>query len=187
MRYIRASVAITALLVSALQPGPAAADVPQHCAVWLEPSSVHGDVIVADLVDLGCYATYSEALEVGSGGAVVVEDSATSASLTDQALGGDASASSSVVIGTEWDETGFASSSRSYFASATCSTSLSWEVGYVTDTWNDRFESGKGFGGCDRNRKFQHSQFGGTSVLCTPNCSTYGSLNNEVSSLRWTH
>jgi hypothetical protein len=90
-----------------------------------------------------------------------------------------------VLIGTEYSETQYDGTSKSYFAAVTCSATVTWEVSYVGDTWNDRFESGKGFGGCNHNRKFAASQFGGASVLCTPNCTSYGSLNNLVSSLRW--
>jgi hypothetical protein len=183
MRSFRAAAVLAALAASALPSAPAAAGGAQHCVSWLQPTSVHGTVIEAEEVELGCYPTYAEALEAATG--VVLDDSVSPASVTDGDLGG--LSASSVVIGTEWVETGYTSTSKTYTATVTCSSSVSWEVAYVTDTWNDKFESGKGFGGCDRNRKFQHSQFGGTSVLCTPNCSTYGSLNNEVSSLRWTH
>jgi hypothetical protein len=52
-------------------------------------------------------------------------------------------------------------------------------------TWNDRYESGKGFSSCDHNKKFEHADYGGAVLTCTPNCSTYGVLRNEVSSLKW--
>ena len=74
--------------------------------------------------------------------------------------------------------------SASYYAPSGCG-NTTWEVSYVGNSWNDLFESGKGFGTCDRNRKFEHSNFGGNSILCTPNCSDYGQVRNRVSSLRW--
>jgi hypothetical protein len=184
MRALRGALAPLAFVAVVFHPGPAVGETEVHCAVQLEPVGVRGIVIVAEAVEIGCYPTYAEALGAGSNGAMAVDASTTPSSLSDAEVGVAASASS-VLIGTEWDETGFGSSSKSYFATNSCSSVVSWEVGYVTDQWNDRFESGKGFGGCDRNRKFEASQFGGASVLCTPNCSTYGSLNNEVSSLRW--
>ena len=141
--------------------------------------------MLAEEVLIGCYDTYAEALHAGSHGTIAAAADVTPPTLTEATLA--VTASSSVLIGTEWDQTSYAGISKSYFASVTCSSSVTWEVDYVTDTWNDRFASGKGFGGCDRNRKFAASQFGGSSVLCTPNCTTYGSLNNEVSSLRWSN
>jgi hypothetical protein len=188
MRSFRHAAVLAVTLVVTFLPAPAGAGSSTHCAALLRPSWVDGVVIHADVLELGCFDSYAEALAAGSGGALAVEASASPATLTDEAVAdAGAGAASTVLIGTEWIETGFTSTSKSYFASSTCSDALTWEVGYVTDAWNDRFESGKGFGGCDRNRKFQHSQFGGSSVLCTPNCSTYGALNDEVSSLRWTH
>jgi hypothetical protein len=154
------------------------------CAYELQPISRTGDRILAEPVLIGCFDTYAEALEAGSEGAIQVSSDATPLTLS-ASLDLNVTLSSSVLIGTEWDGSQYAGQSKSYFASGTCSSSVTWEVGYVTDAWNDLFNSGKGFGACDRNRKFEHSNFGGSSVLCTPNCSGYGSLSNQVSSLRW--
>lgn len=168
------------LLVSA----PAGAQDEAHCVARLEPAETEGTG--ATVVELGCFPTYAEALAAGSAGSIDVPERATPSSLTDAVLEDSTEPlAASVLIGTEFDETQYGSSSKSYFASVTCSASVTWDVSYVGDAWNDRFESGKGFGGCDHNRKFAASQFGGSSLLCSPNCSSYGSLNNEVSSLRW--
>lgn len=189
MRSPRAAAMLTASIVVALHAGPASAGSGEHCVAQLVPIATSGDVVDAVAIETGCYPTYREALATGSGGSIAVGAATTPASLTNGQLEASTteSLSSSVLIGTEWDGSVYTNSSKSYFASVTCSAAVTWEVGYVTDAWNDRFESGKGFGGCDANRKFLHSQFGGSSVLCTPNCTTYGSLSNEVSSLRWRH
>ena len=183
MRTLRGVAVLATFIAVVFQAGPASGDTEEHCAFLLEPVSTRASVIEATPVEIGCYPTYAEALSAGSGGAIAVDAATTPSSLTDDELSASLleEVTGSVVIGTEWIETGYASTSKSYFASVTCSSLVSWEVGYVTDQWNDRFESGKGFGGCDRNRKFADSQFGGASILCTPNCSTYGSLNNLVS------
>jgi hypothetical protein len=188
MRALRSAATLLTAIVVGLHAGPAAAEAERHCVTQLVAVHVSGPVVQAIAVDLGCYATYAEALAAGSGGAVSVGAETTPASLNDAQL--EAPTRSDTVtelIGTEWTGAGYASASKSYFAAVTCSATVTWEVSYVTDAWNDDFESGKGFGGCDANRKFANSQFGGSSILCTPNCSSYGSLNNEVSSLRWRH
>jgi hypothetical protein len=133
---------------------------------------------------LGCFARYDQALEAGFGGAVPLDASVTPTTLRDQVLSTDA-AIGSVLIGTEYDGSSYLGNSNSYFASTTCSGTVSWSVSYVGSTWNDRFQSGKGFGGCDTNRKFEHANFDGNVRTCTPNCGDYGALANEVSSLRW--
>jgi hypothetical protein len=188
MHPLPAATVLLVTIVVALHTGPAAAGSEEHCVTQLVPIDTSGDVVSAIAIDAGCYATYAEALAAGSGGAISVAAETTPASLSDGEL--EASSQSVAVaelIGTEWTGAGYTSASKSYFASVTCSSTVTWEVGYVTDAWNDDFESGKGFGGCDANRKFANSQFGGSSILCTPNCSSYGSLSNEVSSLRWRH
>jgi hypothetical protein len=160
-----------------------------NCVFTLEP--VGPDTFAAiDLrpVELGCYDTYAEALAAGSDGAIEVPGGTSPASLNDEVLAAnttDVTPSSSVLIGTEWTSVGYAGISNSYFASSTCTSSTTWQVSYVGSTWNDVFESGKGFGGCDRNKKYLDANFGGTVLTCTPNCSDYGSLRDQVSSLKW--
>lgn len=166
---------------------PARASTGSNCAYLLVPVSEDNGVTSTSPTLIGCYDTYSEALAAGSEGSIDVPSSMTPARLTDATLAAStaAPAVSDVLIGTEWNLNSYAGTSNSYFASSTCSSSQTWEVSYVGDTWNDRFNSGKGFGGCDTNKKFQASNFGGSVLTCTPNCTDYGTLSNEVSSLRW--
>jgi len=176
-----------ALTVLAFVPTPTARASGTNCVTLLLASSADSSGITpATQVDLGCYGTFAEALAVGSSGAIEVPGSITPDALTDAMVAGDiGAATSSVLIGTEWDGTGYTGVSQNYFAAATCSTGVTWEVADVTATWDNVFSSGKGFGGCDINKKFQNVNFGGNVVTCTPNCSNYGSLSNQVSSLRW--
>jgi hypothetical protein len=176
-------VVVALVVLACLAPVGANASSETHCVARLEPREPLGRNTRAAIVDLGCYDTYAEALTVGSGGTMSVDPGVEPETLTEATVL--AAASSDVLIGTEWDRINFAGESRSYFAPRTCSATTTWDVAYVGATWNDRFASGKGFGGCDHNRKFQHADFGGAVLLCTPNCSDYGSLTNEVSSLRW--
>jgi hypothetical protein len=163
---------------------PAEADVGEHCAFRLVPLESDGGVTSASLDLVGCFGTYEAALEAGIGHTIDVGATVTPQTLADEALP-PATITASVLIGTEYDGSGFAGSSNSYFASSTCTSSTTWQVANVGAAWNDRFQSGKGFGGCDTNRKFQHENFGGTVRTCTPNCTDYGTLSNEVTSLRW--
>jgi hypothetical protein len=187
MHRTLSSVVLVAVAVASLT-AVAAAPEERHCAVFLAPAGpgTEPGTVATTPQDLGCYPTYAQAVAAGTGGAVVLSSDATPATLTQSALDrATPEVLTGVLIGTEWVATGFNGSSNSYFAASTCSSSTTWEMSYVGDMWNDNFESGKGFGSCDHNRKFHDSNFGGTSVLCTPNCSDYGALRNEVSSLRW--
>jgi hypothetical protein len=110
--------------------------------------------------------------------------STTPAELTDGLLERSTVARTQIVIGTEWNGTGFAGGSMDFTAPDTCA-GTTYQVAYVGDFWNDKFQSGKGFGGCDTNKKFVHANFGGDVLTCTPNCNDYGTFSNEVSSLKW--
>lgn len=162
---------------------PAEAEVGEHCSYRLVPISSEGVVTSAELDLIGCYGTYAEALEEGSGGTLDVAQSVTPLTLSEAPS--PATTAPDVLIGTEWDGSNFLQASNSYFASETCSAQNTWQVSWVGATWNDRFQSGKGFGGCDSNKKFEHVDFGGAVRTCTPNCADYATLANEVSSLRW--
>lgn len=167
---------------------PAQASTGSNCAYLLVPVSTTADGTLATPTLIGCYSTYAAALSAGSGGAIELPSSTTPASLTDTTLTSattSLSPSSDVLIGTEWNQSGYGGASSSYFATSTCSSTQSWSLGYVGDALNDTFQSGKGFGGCDTNKKFRDSDFGGADVVCTPNCTDYGSLDNAVSSLKW--
>jgi hypothetical protein len=157
----------------------------RHCVVHLVAQSQTEDgVITAALEEGGCYPTFEQALEAGTGGQFASPGEISPGELTQTLLDDALVAAGEVLIGTEYDSTGFLGQSRNFFAASGCA-GTTWQVSNVGATWNDRFESGRGFGTCDHNRKFQHADFGGTVVLCTPNCTTYGSLRNEVTSLRW--
>jgi hypothetical protein len=160
----------------------------RHCVVRLVPESrPRPHVISASLDRVGCFDTLSEAIEAGSGGAIRLPRSTTPGQLTDELIrtstmarigGGD------TLIGTEFNLANYGGSSKSYMAPDACAGNT-WEVDYVGDTWNDEFESGRGFGGCDTNKKFGHENFDGTVLTCSPSCGDYGALRNQVSSLRW--
>lgn len=182
---------VTAILALALTAFgfvmPAQASTESNCAFLLVPVSTTADGTLATPTLIGCYSTYAAALSAGSDGAIQLSSSTTPSSLTDTSLAAatSLSASSNVLIGTEWNLGGYGGSSNSYFATATCSSTQSWSLSYVGDTWNDAFQSGKGFGGCNTNKKFADSNFGGDVATCTPNCTDYGLLDNRVSSLKW--
>jgi hypothetical protein len=189
MRRALVIVSVAALTLSVSLGVAVATTEGTNCASILEPVGIDDGGIEAVPIEVGCYDTYAEALAAGSDGAIEVPADTTPSTLTDAALSihttsaGDITAN--VLIGTEWTGTSYSGSSNSYFAASTCTVLTTWQVSNVGATWNDQFESGKGFGGCDTNRKYQDANFGGAMLKCTPNCSNYGSLADQVTSLRW--
>jgi hypothetical protein len=182
MNRLGRALVLVGVLASTAQP--ARADVGQHCAFRLVPLESVGVVTNASLDLIGCFGTYEQALEAGIGGGVDLGSEVTPQAITEDLLPPTALLTG-VLIGTEYDGAAFTNASTSYFAATTCTALTTWQVPNVGPDWNDRFQSGKGFGGCDTNRKYQHENFGGTVRTCTPNCSDYGALANQVTSLRW--
>jgi hypothetical protein len=172
-------------LLLAAPAGAASSDEDRHCVVQLIPISPKTDegVISATLEEGGCFPTLEEALEAGTGAQLALPEGTSPAELTSSLFDAPA-ALTSVLLGSEYDHTSFTGGSTNYFASSGCA-GTTWQVSNVGPALNDTFESGIGFGTCDHNRKFEHADFGGAVALCTPNCSTYGSLRNKVTSLRW--
>ena len=174
------------LVVNVAAPAAFAVKQPEeHCVLRLVPISTDAatSTTQAAVEEEGCYPTLDQALAVGTGTGSLTEGSL--------ALGGGVTAaaeeipgSGDVLIGIEYNEPAYEGSSFSYYAPTGC-LNTTWEVSYVGSNWNNIFESGKAFGACDRNRKYAGSNFIGDSLLCTPNCANYGTLRNDVSSLRW--
>jgi len=191
LRTVRVLAICGTMVLLASVPGTAGARsaTGRHCAVRLEPTSYpKPNVILARAVRVGCYDTLSEAVEAGSGGAIRLPRNTTPQELTDELIARSTVTAriggGTTLIGTEWMGLSYSGGSRSWYAPDAC-IGNTWETDYVGDSWNDVFDSGKGFGGCDTNKKFVHANFGGDVLTCTPNCADYGALQNEVSSLRW--
>jgi hypothetical protein len=182
-----ATTALLAVLAWSVLAVPAQGRTGRHCVYRLVTIDRHGSVneTRADLI--GCYATFSEAISAGTQGHVRLPASMCPEQLTVRVLAAASTGTRAgdVVLGTEFNLNGYAGASKNWTAAATCSANDIWDINYVGDQYNDMFNSGKGFGGCDHNRKFEHADFGGEAMTCTPNCSNYGTLANEVSSLRY--
>jgi hypothetical protein len=187
MRYLWLLLAGVFLASMSIPANAAAGN--RHCAYRLEPLARHGSVVDARLVRIGCYASFARALEVGSGGTIKVSPTMTPKELraADLAMADPNPLASNILIGTEYMDANYSSSSgsNSYFASSTCTASTTWQVSWVGASWNDVFSSGIGYGGCNTNKKYHDANFGGSVLTCTPDCTYYGSLNDQVSSLRW--
>lgn len=183
------SVAFVGASLSLLLAAPAEAgtkDEERHCVAFLVPIAPKTEegVISAVLEEGGCFPTLEEALEAGTGAQLALPEGISPAELTSSLFDPPVEALASVLLGTEYNSTNFNGSSTNYFGSSGCA-GTTWQVSNIGAGVNDTFESGVGFGTCDHNRKFEHADFGGAVVLCTPNCGTYGTLRNKVTSLRW--
>ena len=177
-----------ALLFTLVLPAAAAAPTSQrtvrHCVTHLAAAPAGQDSAV---VGSRCFATYEEAFEHGSRGAIDAPSALQARDVT-RAMAAEAAAASSFILGTYYDNQSYGGSTWSYWGNAACTATSGFTLASLSTGFggaDNRFESSKSFSNCNQNRHFEHPSFAGATLLCTPNCSNLGIMNNNTSSLRW--
>lgn len=161
----------------------------QHCVgrlVPLGPPDSDG-VIDAEGVTIGCYQTFTQAMSVATNGGLKLSPRSTPANLTQSMLerARVIEPEAVFVLSNEYNLNNFGGTSWTWTASSGCSGSSSWTLANVGAAQNDRYNSAKGFSGCQKVVHYWDANFGQPTFQCTPNCSTMGSMNNQTTSLKW--
>ncbi len=82
-----------------------------------------------------------------------------------------------------YDNTNYGSLLKEYYGQYPCSAGYSYgKPDLRVDGVDNRFASGQGFSSCDRITVYDWYDYTGPQYSCGPNCSTFGALNDEVSS-----
>jgi hypothetical protein len=161
-------------LVQATEPG-------NHCVVELAPVAKGGKPSAA--IDLGCYDSFSEAIEAATEGQVLLPDWASPEFVTDEDF---ADSRLRWIIGIDYD--GFRYKGRS-ITWTTSSYGCYYGRRYKANTpayFNNRLSSTRGFTGCGTNTSYDLRNQRGSWVRCFPNCSLKGYfMNNRTTSKRW--
>jgi hypothetical protein len=166
------------MLPSAVTAKPNPSGQGKNCVLQVEYVEI--DSADAEVVSESCFPSFFQAIGFATNGLTILSPNATPDTLTQDLL--PALALSSVIIGVDWDSTNYVGASRVWTASTGCDFSHWYQVSYVGDAWNDRTESAKGFGGCDKYRHFDAANFGGAVRTCTPTCATMGTMADKTSS-----
>jgi hypothetical protein len=157
------SAVIVAIVPTAAIASDEGAETQESCVVFLEPASGPEGTEFAKPVDLGCYDTLAEAIGATTG--IVLPEDVTGAELTQEILDEAAAQAdapeAAVVIGIDWVNQSYSGEHLITETAYGCAGGVTWGTSYVTDYWNDRFESGKAYASCDRGRKFENSNYGG--------------------------
>lgn len=139
-----------------------------------------------------CFGSFSEAIEVGSEGRIVLPPDATKEDLdvfmsSREAEGTVDKQSSSYLMAAIWEHHDFGGSSRSFFNTVDCSVfnpAYSYSDLFPIG-WNDRASSASAYSGCSSVVLYEHHNFSGSSRTCSPSCSDVGpAMNDRASSLR---
>ncbi len=91
------------------------------------------------------------------------------------------------LIARYFDDTNFKNVLIYYYGPALCSSDISYAVKSLEEAYNNKFSSGSGYSGCNNISVFDLTSFGGDSYSCFANCSSFGALNDRVSSWKITN
>ena len=154
-----------------------------HCVVALSPGSAAKRSVVKDY---RCFSSLSEAVTFATGGKVRL-GARSSFSSADTALLGSSSTASVPVLGIEYNWTGFGGTSLTLTGSggSGCYGGTEYSFGNLgTYGWNDKIESARTYSNCV-GVHYKNSGLSGTSTSVFGSKSDFGSLNNEISSIRF--
>jgi len=154
-----------------------------HCVVALSPGSAAKRSVVKDY---RCFSSLSEAVTFATGGKVRL-GARSSFSSADTALLGSSSTASVPVLGIEYNGTGFGGTSLTLTGSGGSGCYGGTEYSFTnlgTYGWNDRIESARTYSNCV-GVHYKNSGLSGTSTSVFGSKSDFGSLNNEISSIRF--
>jgi len=154
-----------------------------HCVVALSPGSAAKRSVVKDY---RCFSSLSEAVTFATGGKVRL-GARSSFSSADTALLGSSSTASAPVLGIEYNWTGFGGTSLTLtgIGGSGCYGGTEYSFANLgTYGWNDRIESARTYSNCV-GVHYKNSGLWGTSTSVFGSKSDFGSLNNEISSIRF--
>ncbi len=157
-----------------------------HCYSLLSPISNNSDESL--IIESSCFDTFTEAIYSATRGRVLLDPSIRPEDITNEMLESmedPGIPGAQVVIGIDWDYTNYGGSSYIWVVSQSgCSPSIHYQVSSMPAGWNDRVSSAKAYSNCSFNH-YRDTNFGGPYLVCNPNCSTMGSLDNATSSEIW--
>jgi hypothetical protein len=155
-----------------------------HCVVALSAGSAAKRSVVKDY---RCFTTLSQAVTFASAGKVRL-GARSSFSSADTALRRRSSSTvSAPVLGIEYNETGFGGTSLTLTGSGGSGCYGGTEYSFAnlgTYGWNDRIESARTYSNCV-GVHYKNSGLSGTSASVFGSRSDFGSLSNEISSIRF--
>ncbi len=152
----------------------------RHCVYHLD--SLQAGETVSRMSGPVCFSSLPRALSYATDGVVQLEESASPLEIQN-ALRNPPTPLVNYVIGIHWDYTNKGGGSAVWQGSQQCSPSIAYGVTNMgVQGWNDIAESGQGYANCNKFIQHEHINYGGALLNCTPYCSTFGVLNNQVSS-----
>jgi hypothetical protein len=160
---------------------------PEYC-VYLVTAQNGGPDLVDVPGELRCYPNFGGAIYDATGGGINIPN-LQPVELTQGLL--DSSIGTKTVIGVEyWNRNYNANPNREVIYSVAggtgCTSTISWNLDNVGPYDNDKFSSARGYAGCNHVYHWENDFRRGSSLDCSP-CADMGAMNNQTTSLSWTH
>lgn len=99
----------------------------------------------------------------------------------------DSELNSAYFIASFFDKINFKEVLIQYYGPSLCSDSISYGIAQLSETVDNRISSGSGYSGCNNIYVYDLPNFSGDSASCFANCSSFGTLNDRVSSWKVTN
>jgi hypothetical protein len=161
----------------------------KHCVAKLQ--RVAPDAALSQIADLSCYPTFSDAIFAATEGAVFLPSKET---LKEQLkvlnrelnfMKATPTPGAPYVIAVDYWDANYRGTTMTYTAYEPCSSTVWYELPSMPAGWNDVTSSSLGYSSCDQNIQYEHENFIGAVLTCTPNCAGFGALNDRISARRW--
>lgn len=152
-----------------------------HCVVELAPAAKDAKASVAS--EIGCYGSFSNAIEAATNGEVTLPQWASPDSISESDIASEAVA----IIGIDYDGFNYRGASLTWTTRnlSGCFRGSVYRANQPA-SFNNRLSSTRGFSGCNKNTSYDGYFQTGSFVRCFPNCSLRGFfMNNRTSSKRW--
>lgn len=133
------------------------------------------------VTEMGCFATFAEAIAAATAGTVSLSLDVTPDSITES----DIAPAIAAIIGIDYDRRSYRGRSYTWTGGPNGCYSSSY-IANMPGHFNNRLTSTRGFSGCYRNTSYSGFFQSGYWVRCFPNCTYIGGfLNNATSSKHW--
>lgn len=163
----------------------------KHCTARLE--KLEPGASESRISSFDCYQSFSEAIYAVTEGAVFLppdESLKNQLKALRQELKSIENASTvgggSVILAIDYQHSNYGGVTLTYYGYTGCTSTTSYIVPSLSTVgWDNVVSSTQAFNGCIRNILYEHPNYGGASLTCTPNCSSVGVMNDATSSRRF--
>jgi hypothetical protein len=163
----------------------------KHCVAMLVPAGL-GPMELKASQQPECFPTFRDAIFSATKGRVLLPKRSFEEQLDilDQEIRvrqDELAKAGSFVVAIDYVNSNFGGNTLTWTSPGPCTASGGFNAPSMPSGWNDVVSSTRGFSNCDKNVLWEHASFMGSKLVCRPDCSSVGSMNDKTSSREWHH